>query len=152
MTPSPSSAPPTSRWPGSTSGTPGSAATTPTRPRCRCACAQGAVLRPRPDLWAKTRPLLLSARAALSHGGRWRLPLVPGAHARLATDLSAKAVAAMADAFGPAALGGAEATEILAQHGPVALRPTGRRLPVAVLHLPGQPGAPRRPPIAFKAP
>jgi len=105
----------------------------------------------RPDLWAKARPVLLPALAALPHGGRRRLPPAPSAHARLATGPSAKAIAAMADAVGPA-LGGAEAIEPLAQHGLVALRPAGRRFPVAVLHLPGQPGAPRRPSIAFEAP
>jgi len=67
----------------------------------------------RPNLWAKVRPVLLPARAGPSHGGRWRLPLVPSAHASLATGLSAEAVAAIADAFGPA-FGGAETIEILA--------------------------------------
>lgn len=105
----------------------------------------------RPALWAKARPMILPALAALPHGGRWRLPLAATAHARLATGLTTAALEAMADAFGPA-LGGADAVEILAQHGLVALRPTGPRFPLAILTLPGQPGAPRRPPIILESP
>jgi hypothetical protein len=104
----------------------------------------------KPTLWATAKPLVLPALAALPHGGRWRLPLAPSAHARLATGLTTAAIEAMADAFGPA-LGGANAIDIVAQHRLVALRPVGPRFPLAVLHLPGQPGAPRLPSLRLEA-